>query len=117
MAARLSEQERCAVYSYYGPIWAFKSTVEALPLKGDYIAVRITANADMPPQGLFRVAMHLAETVVPTTCGMSIGIDYTLEDAYINVHLLACDAAQQVPITPAQQEQENDREEERPCPA
>ena len=63
-------------------------TFEQLSFRGEYVAVKVTANRKADAEELLYCAKKLAETTLTDDAGCCIGIDNTLEDDAVSIHMV-----------------------------
>lgn len=84
----LSGKDHCTICRYYGAIWNVVRTFEQLSFRGEYVAVKVTANRKADAEELLYCAKKLAETTLTDDAGCCIGIDNTLEDDAVSIHMV-----------------------------
>ena len=84
----LQGKDHCTICRYYGAIWEVARTFEQLSFRGEYAAVKITANRKAKMQALLHYAGKLAATTLTDNTGCCVGIDNTLENDTVSVHMV-----------------------------
>lgn len=84
----LPGKDHCTMCRYYGAIWHVRQTFEQLSFRGEYVAVKITANRRADVETLLHYAKRLASTTLTADAGCCIAIDNTLNDDAVSIHMV-----------------------------
>ena len=84
----LPGKDHCTICRYYGAIWEVVRTFEQLSFRGEYVAVKVTANRKADAEELLYCAKKLAATTLTDDAGCCVGIDNTLEDDAVSIHMV-----------------------------